>query len=341
MSVFETREDSMVEGPVVEVEGLKKHFPIRTGFLNRKTEKVRAVDGVDFEIPKGETFGLVGESGSGKTTVGRTILRLTEPTAGSIQIAGHDVPSLADSDIKAFRRDAQIVYQDPASSLNPRHRVKDIVEAPLKIHGIGTKQERNERVRKLLEMVDLPVDYLYKYPSALSGGQKQRVGIARAVVTNPKFVVLDEPTSALDVSVQARIVDILEDLQDEFGITYLFITHNLPLLKNVADHIGVMYLGRLVETGPAATVFDDPQHPYTKALLSSIPTITEEDARLTPDDVMAEGEVPDPREKPSGCAFRSRCPEEFGPCADEEPRMYQRGPNHQSRCFLHDEEYAD
>lgn len=341
MSVFETHEDDRAEGSVVEVEGLKKYFPIDSGFLSRKTEKVRAVDGVDFDIPEGETFGLVGESGSGKTTVGRTILRLTEPTAGSIRVAGYDVPSLTKREIKAFRRDAQIVYQDPASSLNPRHRVKDIVEAPLKIHGIGTKKERIERVRTLLEMVDLPAEYLYKYPTALSGGQKQRVGIARAVVTNPKFVVLDEPTSALDVSVQARIVDILEELQDEFGITFLFITHNLPLLKNVADHIGVMYLGRLVEVGPAAAVFDDPQHPYTKALLSSIPTITEEDARLTPDGVMAEGEVPDPREKPSGCAFRSRCPEEFSPCADEEPGMYQRGPNHQSRCFLHEEEYTD
>ena len=264
----QSQPDDAEPQPVVRVENLKKHFGIQTGILGRSTEKVRAVDGVSFSIDEGETFGLVGESGSGKTTTGKSIVRLLEPTAGTIEIAGRDVTALSGSELKEFRQEMQVVFQDPASSLNPRHRVKDIIRAPLDVHGIGTKRERIERVERLVEMIDLPKDYLYKYPTALSGGQKQRVGIARAVVTNPRFVVLDEPTSALDVSVQARIVDILEDLQDEFNITYLFITHNLPLLKNVADRIGVMYLGRLVEVGDTQSIFENPQNPYTKALLS-------------------------------------------------------------------------
>lgn len=326
---------------MVNVEGLKKHFVTDTDYFGRPTEKVRAVDGIDFSIEPGETFGLVGESGSGKTTTGRAILRLTEPTAGSVRIAGRDVTAMSEKELKRFRRHMQVVFQDPTASLNPKYSVKKIIDTPMKIHGTGTKDERQQRVKELLDMVDLPVEYLYKSPHQLSGGQKQRVGIARAVATNPKFIVLDEPTSALDVSVQARVVNILEDLQNEFEITYLFITHNLSLLKNVADRIGVMYLGRLVEVAPTEQLFKNPQHPYTRALLSAIPAITEEDRRILPPEIILEGQVPDPREKPSGCAFRSRCPEEFDACSEEEPRMYDVGEDHVARCFLHDDAYEN
>jgi oligopeptide transport system ATP-binding protein len=335
------RERDYEHDPMVRVENLKKHFPLHEGVLQRKVGEVRAVDGVSFSIEEGETFGLVGESGSGKTTTGRTMLRLTEPTAGTVEIDGQDVVDLSDDDLKRFRRDMQIVHQDPTSSLNPRHRVKTIIEAPLKIHGYGDAEERLERIEELLDMVDLPRKFMYRYPGQLSGGQKQRVGIARAVALNPKFVVLDEPTSALDVSVQARIIDILENIQDEYGITYLFITHDLSLLRNVADRIGVMYLGRLVEVGDVNSVFESPQHPYSRALLSAISTVSEVDERAKPNQQDIEGEVPDPREKPSGCAFRSRCPYAFDACPEEEPPMYEMGDDHVARCFLHDDRFEE
>lgn len=327
--------------PMVQVEGLKKHFPINEGILRRKTGEIRAVDGVSFSIGEGQTFGLVGESGSGKTTMGRAMLRLTEPTAGTVEIDGQDVVDLSDGDLKRFRRNMQIVHQDPTSSLNPRHRVKTIIEAPLKIHSYGNAETRIERIEELLDMVDLPREYMYRYPGQLSGGQKQRVGIARAVALNPKFVVLDEPTSALDVSVQARIVNILQRIQEEYGITYLFITHDLSLLSNVADRIGVMYLGRLVEVGDVDSVFRTPEHPYSRALLSAISTVSEADERAKPEKQTIEGEIPDPREKPSGCAFRSRCPRVFDACSGEEPPMYNLGDDQVARCYLHDDRYRE
>lgn len=333
--------DSDRDQPMVQVEGLKKHFPIYEGILQRRAGEVRAVDGVSFDIEEGETLGLVGESGSGKTTTGRSMLRLTEPTAGTIEIDGKNVVDLTDDELKRFRRNMQIVHQDPTSSLNPRHRVKTIIEAPLKIHDYGDANERLERIEELLEMVDLPREFLYRHPGQLSGGQKQRVGIARAVALNPKFVVLDEPTSALDVSVQARIVDILENIQEEYGITYLFITHDLSLLRNVADRIGVMYLGRLVEVGDVDSVFETPEHPYSRALLSAISTVSEADERAKPDRQNVEGEVPDPREKPSGCAFRSRCPYAFDACSADEPAMYEMGEDQVARCYLHDDQYEE
>lgn len=323
----------------VRVENVKKHFPVSSGLLGRKSESVRAVDGVSLTIPKGQTFGLVGESGSGKTTLGKTLLHLHEPTEGSIEIAGQRLENLSKRELRSFRRHMQIVFQDPASSLNPRKRVKQIITEPMRIHDVGTESERLERAEELLEIVGLPRDYLYQYPSALSGGQKQRVGIARAVAVNPDFVVLDEPTSALDVSVQARIVRLFEDLQEEFDLTYLFITHDLSLVKNIADWIGVMYLGRLVEVGPTEKVFTNPRHPYTRALLSAIPTITEADKRLKPQKIVLEGEVPDPRNKPSGCAFRSRCTHEFSACSEVEPQFSSFDEDHHARCFLHETEH--
>lgn len=326
---------------MVQVEGLKKHFPTYKGLLRKRAGEVRAVDGVSLTIGEGQTFGLVGESGSGKTTMGRTMLRLTEPTAGSVKIDGQDVVDLSEGELKQFRQNMQIVHQDPTSSLNPRHRVKTIIEAPLKIHNYGNAKKRINRIEELLDMVDLPREYMYRYPGQLSGGQKQRVGIARAVALNPKFVVLDEPTSALDVSVQARIVDILQRIQKEYGITYLFITHDLSLLRNVADRIGVMYLGRLVEVGDVQSVFSRPEHPYSRALLSAISTVNKADEQAKPEQQKLDGEIPDPREKPSGCAFRSRCPHAFDACSDEEPSMYEMDDGHVARCYLHDDRYRE
>lgn len=325
---------------MVRVDQFKKYFSIHEGVLQRKVAEVRAVDGVSFSIPKGDTFGLVGESGSGKTTLARSMLRLIEPTSGSVEIDGQDVTALSDKELKRFRRNMQIVFQDPTSSLNPRKSVKQILEAPLKIHERGTATERLTQIEELLDTVDLPRDFMYKHPNALSGGQKQRVGIARALALNPKFVVLDEPTSALDVSVQARIIHLFENLQEEFDLTYLFISHDLSVVKNVSDWIGVMYLGRLVEVGRVDSVFTNPQHPYTRALLSAIHTVTEEDRRMKPQTDELEGEIPDPRNKPTGCSFRSRCPEEFGHCDSAEPELYHVDDGHYSRCFLHDSEHA-
>lgn len=325
---------------MVRVSGLTKYFPIHEGLLRRQVAEVRAVDGVSFSIPKGGTLGLVGESGSGKTTLARSMLRLIEPTAGTVEIAGTDVTALSDQELKRFRRNMQIVFQDPTSSLNPRKSVKALLSAPLEIHDFGSAKERLERVAELLETVDLPREFMYKHPTALSGGQKQRVGIARALALNPQFVVLDEPTSALDVSVQARIIDLFDDLQHEFDLTYLFISHDLSVVKNVSDWIGVMYLGRLVEVGDVESVFRNPAHPYTRALLSAIHTVTDEDRRMMPRTVELEGEIPDPRDKPTGCAFRSRCPEEFDPCADAEPGLYEIDDDHLARCYLHDTDHA-
>lgn len=342
-NVADTDSKSMEIAPdremMVEVRGLRKYFPVREGLLRRQVGEVRAVDGVDFSIPTGTTFGLVGESGSGKTTLARAILRLIEPTDGTVRIDGTDVTALSRSAMRDFRPNMQIVFQDPTSSLNPRKSVQEIVATPLKLHDVGSKRERLERVEELLDIVDLPREFMYKHPTALSGGQKQRVGIARAIALNPKFVVLDEPTSALDVSVQARIMELFEDLQHELDLTYLFISHDLSVVKNVSDWIGVMYLGRLVEVGPVDRVFDDPKHPYTRALLSAIHTVTEEDRAMVPEFVRLEGDIPDPREKPTGCAFRSRCPHEFGPCADREPRFYEFEGNHYARCILHDDRH--
>ncbi|MCU4754016.1 ATP-binding cassette domain-containing protein [Halobacteria archaeon AArc-curdl1] len=327
--------------PLLRVENLSKHFPIYEGIIKRQVAAVRAVDDVSFTVPRGQTFGLVGESGSGKTTLGRSILRITDPTHGTVEVDGTDVTSLSGGALKKQRKDMQMVFQDPSSSLNPRKTIKQIIETPMKIHDIGSAGERAQRVEELLEMVDLPREFMYKYPSSLSGGQKQRVGIARAVAVNPKLVVLDEPTSALDVSVQARVIEILNDLQKRFDLTYIFISHDLSLIKNVSDRIGVLYLGRFVETGDVDSVFQDPQHPYTRALLSAIPTVTDEDRQYKPPELTLEGEIPDPREKPTGCAFRSRCPEAFEPCAEEEPAMYQTDSTRCSRCYLHDEAYQD
>ena len=296
--------------PLVRVENLQKYFWENDSLLDRllgdDPVAVRAVDGVSFDVHEGETLGLVGESGCGKSTAGETLLRLQEPTDGRVEFDGENVYDLSGEALTEFRTNAQVVFQDPFSSLDPRMTIGDIVQQPLDVHDVGTEDERRERVRDLLERVGLSVDQLDRYPHEFSGGQRQRIGIARALALNPDFLVLDEPTSALDVSVQAQVLNLLDDLQSEFDLTYLLISHDLSVIRHVCDRVAVMYLGEIVEIGPVEELFEAPKHPYTKALLESVPRAsTEEQDR---DRETLAGDVPSPRDPPSGCRFRTRCP---------------------------------
>ncbi|EMA47180.1 ABC transporter ATP-binding protein [Halobiforma nitratireducens] len=329
--------DDRTDDPLLRVQNLEKYYPITGGLLKKKVGEVKAVDGVSFELGRGETLAIVGESGCGKTTLGKTVARLHEPTGGSILFDGQDIGTLSERELKPVRREIQVVYQDPTSSLNPRKRIKDIVAEPMTVHDIGTKAQRRERVVELLRRVDLPEDFRYRYPSELSGGQQQRVAIARALTLNPSLLVLDEPTSALDVSVQAKVISLLEELQDDLGLSYLMITHDLSLTKNIADRIGVMYLGKLMEKAPAASLFDDPQNPYTEQLLSAIPIVEESEAAYKPDRISIQGETPDPSDPPSGCSFHPRCHRTVDECSRTEPELVDVGPDHTSRCVHHDD----
>ncbi|MXV64049.1 ATP-binding cassette domain-containing protein [Natronorubrum sp. JWXQ-INN-674] len=346
MSSDHTRADETdsiddTDEPLLQVRDLEKYYPITGGLLKKQIGEVKAVDGVSFDVRRGETFAIVGESGCGKTTLGKTIARLHAPTGGSIRFDGRDISALSERDLKPVRREIQVVYQDPTSSLNPRKRIKDIVAEPLVVHDIGTKAERRERVAELLERVDLPEDFLYRYPNELSGGQKQRVAIARALTLNPSLLVLDEPTSALDVSVQAKVIALLEELQAELDLSYLMITHDLSLTKNIADRIGVMYLGKLMEKAPAETLFDAPQNPYTEQLLSAIPIVEESEAAFKPERISIRGETPDPSDPPSGCPFHPRCHRAVDDCSRVEPELVDVGTDHVSRCLLHDEDESE
>ncbi|HEY6121077.1 MAG TPA: dipeptide ABC transporter ATP-binding protein [Pyrinomonadaceae bacterium] len=312
-------------GHLVEVSNLFKHFPIESS-----DEVVRAVDGVSFGIFRGETLGLVGESGCGKSTVGRCLLRLIEPTAGNVFFEARDVLAMGKSELRALRREMQIVFQDPYASLNPRMKVGDIVGEPLVIHKIGTKSEQRERVADLLRRVGLDPAYSRRYPHEFSGGQRQRIGVARTLALNPKLIVADEPVSALDVSVQAQVVNLLQDLQSEFGLTYLFISHGLAVVEHISTRVAVMYLGRIVEIGSAVELYARPLHPYTQALLSAIPV---PDPQRKRNRVVLQGDVPTPINPPSGCRFRTRCPIAIDACAQIDPELREIVPGHSAACI--------
>ncbi|MGD8377367.1 MAG: dipeptide ABC transporter ATP-binding protein [Acidobacteriota bacterium] len=322
--------------PILEVRGLVKQFPVRSGVFGGGSERVHAVEGVDLAIPPGGTLGLVGESGSGKTTLGRCILRLEEPTAGSIRFLGRDLLALTPREMRRARQDLQVIFQDPYSSLNPRMRVGDIVGEPILIHKLASgRQERRERVAHLLETVGLDPAVMDRYPHEFSGGQRQRIGIARALSVQPKLIIADEPVSALDVAVQAQVINLLVDLQERFGIAYLFISHDLRIVEHVSDRVAVMYLGKIVEDAPAEELYRNPRHPYTRALLSAIPTPEPGSGRSR---IVLAGEVPSPVNPPAGCAFHPRCPEVMDRCRSEGPELMPAGSgNHRSACFLVEE----
>ncbi len=319
------------DGVLLEVQGLRKHFPIRRGIFSRVSGHVRAVDGVDLTLRRGETLGLVGESGSGKTTTGRCILRLLEPTGGSIRFEGIDLLALRPAEMRRMRREMQVIFQDPYGSLNPRMKVGSIVGEPLAIHRIARGREREEKVADLLRRVGLDPSAMKRYPHEFSGGQRQRIGIARALALNPKLVICDEPVSALDVSIQAQVVNLLMDLQEEFSLTYLFIAHDLSVVEHISDRVAVMYLGKIVEQADAETLYRDPKHPYTKALLSAIPV---PDPERRPQRVLLKGDLPSPASPPPGCAFHPRCPVAVEQCSRVEPPLLDLGGGHVASCHL-------
>ncbi|MCK4598413.1 ABC transporter ATP-binding protein [Candidatus Bipolaricaulota bacterium] len=319
------------------LEDVRKYFPLPRRIFKRKGGYIKAVDGVTFSVHREDILGLVGESGSGKSTLGYTLVRIYRPTAGKISFLGKDIGKIDRGELKGFKKNMQIVFQDPGSSLNPRRTVEQTLELPLRVHNIDGGKERRRRIRELLSVVGLPGVYMQKYPSALSGGQKQRVAIARALATEPSFLVLDEPTSALDVSVQGKIISLLLALHDEFSLSYLFITHDLSLMRNVATSVAIMYLGKICEIAPTAKFFAEPLHPYTQMLLSSIPVVTDEEETLKPPKVTSTGEVPSPVNIPSGCSFHPRCAKEMDVCSKVDPEMVEVREGHAVRCHLYSE----
>jgi peptide/nickel transport system ATP-binding protein len=331
----------MTEDGFIKVENLKKHFPARTSILAslraKETLMVKAVDGISFTITRGSTFGIVGESGSGKTTAGRVILRLVKPTGGSVYFNGKDIFKADKEEMKRLRREMQLIFQDPFESLNPRMTIYEAVVEPLEIHKIGKgDEERRRLVSAALEEVQLvpPEDFLFRFPHELSGGQRQRVAIARALILRPKFIVADEPVSMLDVSIRTEVLNLMLDLQEKLGLTYLFITHDLAIAKYMSSRVGVMYLGKIIEIGDVSDVLDDPDHPYTQALMAAVPV---PDAEKKRGDLPIKGETPQPINLPLGCRFNPRCPYAFDRCFKEEPEMFTVEPGHGAACFLYED----
>lgn len=318
-------------GALIEVRNLKKYFFLRGHFFSKKAARVQAVDGVDMSIQRGETLGLVGESGCGKTTLGRLILRLLEPTEGQIFFEGEDILTYGREKMRGFRQKMQLIFQDPYSSLDPRNMIGSIIGEPLVVHKIGSRKEREERVFRLMESVGLRPEYINRYPHEFSGGQRQRIGIARALALNPKVIIADEPVSALDVSIQAQVLNLLRDLQQEFHLTYLFIAHDLSVVEHVSDRVAVMYLGRIVELANSQEIYRNPKHPYTQALLSAnpLPNPTLERKRI-----ILEGDVPSPIHPPSGCNFHTRCRYRMDICSTEAPELKEIQQDHWLACYL-------
>ena len=331
----------MKASPMVEIRDLRKWFPVKSGF--KVKSHLKAVDGVDLEIVKGETLGLVGESGCGKTTIGRTLIKIYQPTGGEFFYRGEgspeggiDIFSLSESKMRPFRREIQMVFQDPYASLNPRMTVFDIIAEGLRVHSVGrSKEERKAMIAEILEKVGLRPEYMFRYPHEFSGGQRQRIGIARSIILNPSLVICDEPVSALDVSVQAQVINLLEDLKHDFGLTYLFIAHDLAVVKHICDRISVMYLGKIVETAETDSLFNDPLHPYTKGLLSSIP-IPNPHLRSVRNREIVKGDIPSPVDPPETCRFVKRCPRAFDRCWKESPSLKEVSEGHFVSCFLYD-----
>ena len=320
--------------PLLKVDGLKKYFPIRKGLLSRVSGHVKAVDDVSFFVNKGETLGIVGESGCGKSTTGRMLMRLLEPTEGKVVFDGKELTDISNEDMRKARREIQMVFQDPYASLNPRHTIEKILEEPLIVHGLGDSKSRKKKVRELLEIVGLSSYHAKRYPHQFSGGQRQRIGIARALMTNPKLIIADEPVSALDVSIQAQVLNLMQDLQKELQLTYIFIAHDLGVVRHISDRVGVMYLGKMVELSESELLYEKPLHPYTQALLSSVPV---PDPNFVREQSLIKGDIPSPSNPPSGCTFHTRCPFKMDVCTKIVPKLEEYEPGHSVACHLYGE----